>query len=94
MKKFEVSFASRQITVTNSLLHERLFVAGALQDHAFGFGHRSLLWGSLIDEDGTKRVIKARLGGALWITCDIFVDDVQVMSQGRPVEAGGCHIRC
>lgn len=83
MKTFRCVYNGKEIKVTNSVCHEKLYVDGRLQDHAFGFANRSLLWGCIHDSDNKMLTIKARIGGFVRITCDIFIDNKLVMYQGN-----------
>lgn len=68
-----------EIKVVNTWFDgEKLFVNNELQDERFGlFG--SDLSGHVINEKGERKNIKVNLGGALTISCRVFIDDKKIM---------------
>ena len=73
-----VKYENSEIRVVNTWFNgEMLFVNNELQDERFGiFG--SDLTGHLINKKGERENIKVNLGGALTISCRIFIDDKKV----------------
>ena len=84
MQEWKTSYKNAEIRVTNSLLSEKLYINGELQDYALGFGMRSLLWGEIAEDD--KRLeVKVRLGSHWRVTCNIFVDNKPIILKGKEV---------
>ena len=68
-------YENSEIKVVNTWFDgEKLFVNNELQDERFGlFG--SDLTGHVINDKGERKNIKVNIGGALTISCRVFIDD-------------------
>lgn len=71
-------YENSEIKVINTWFDgEKLLVNDELQDQRFGlFG--SDLTGHVINENGERKNIKVNLGGALTISCRVFIDDKKI----------------
>jgi len=72
-------YEDTEIRVVNTWFDgEKLYVNKELQDERFGmFG--SDLTGHVIDSNGERKNIKVNIGGALTISCRVFVDDKKML---------------
>lgn len=73
------NYENSEIRVVNTWFDgEKLYVNKELQDERFGLVSSDLT-GHVFNEKGERKNIKVNLGGALTVSCRVFVDDKKML---------------